>query len=48
MMESALELAKKSTASVQALLSQLLEIYDARTLAHLLNAQGDSHWSPAI
>jgi len=47
-MESALELAKKSTASVQALLSQLLEIYDARTLAHLLNAQGDSHWSPAI
>jgi DNA (cytosine-5)-methyltransferase 1 len=46
--ESAFVLAEKSTASVQALLSQLLEIYDARMLANLLNAQGAGRWTPAI
>ena len=48
MTESAFVLAEKSTASVQALLSQLLEIYDARMLANLLNAQGAGGWTPAI
>ncbi|MGG5836441.1 DNA cytosine methyltransferase [Huaxiibacter chinensis] len=46
--ESAYPLAEKSTAAVQALLSRLLTIYDARTLVNYLNAQGESHWSPAI
>ncbi|MFA1647186.1 MAG: DNA (cytosine-5-)-methyltransferase, partial [Enterobacteriaceae bacterium] len=45
---SAFLLAEKSTASVQTLLRQLLDIYDARTLATLLNGQGEGHWSPAI
>ncbi|HEY4436557.1 MAG TPA: DNA cytosine methyltransferase [Lelliottia sp.] len=44
----ALLLAEKSTATVQALLSKLLTIYDAKTLVNELNAQGESHWSPAI
>ena len=48
MIPPALLLAEKSTATVQALLSKLLTIYDAKTLVNDLNAQGESHWSPAI
>ena len=48
MTEPAPEQAEKSTATVQALLRQLLDIYDAKTLANLLVAHGESHWSPAI
>lgn len=48
MMDAGPVLAEKSTASVQALLRQLLEIYDARTLANLLKAQDEGRWSPAI
>jgi hypothetical protein len=40
--------AVKSTVAVQALLRQLLDIYDAKTLANQLEAYGESHWSPAI
>jgi len=46
--EPALLLAEKSTATVQDLLCKLLTIYDAKTLVNQLNAQGESHWSPAI
>ncbi|MGO3909047.1 DNA cytosine methyltransferase [Huaxiibacter chinensis] len=46
--EAAYPLAEKSTAAVQALLHRLLTIYDAKTLVNYLNAQGESHWSPAI
>lgn len=46
--EAAYPLAEKSTAGVQALLHRLLTIYDAKTLVNYLNAQGESHWSPAI
>lgn len=46
--EAAYPLAEKSTAAVQALLHRLLSIYDAKTLVNYLNAQGESHWSPAI
>ncbi|HDR2674938.1 TPA: DNA cytosine methyltransferase [Enterobacter ludwigii] len=46
--EPAPEQAEKSTATVQALLRQLLDIYDAKTLANQLVAHGESHWSPAI
>ena len=42
------ERVEKSTAAVQALLRQLLEMYDAKTLANQLVAHGESHWSPAI
>ncbi|EPV3679115.1 DNA cytosine methyltransferase [Enterobacter kobei] len=42
------EQAEKSTATVQALLRQLLDIYDVKTLANQLIAHGESHWSPAI
>ena len=48
MTEPAPEQAEKSTATVQALLHQLLDIYDAKTLANMLVAHGESHWSPAI
>lgn len=48
MSEPAPEQAEKSTATVQALLRQLLDIYDAKTLASQLMAQGEGHWSPAI
>lgn len=48
MTEPAPEQAEKSTATVQALLRQLLDIYDAKTLANQLVAHGESHWSPAI
>lgn len=48
MKEPAPAQAEKSTATVQALLRQLLDIYDAKTLASLLVAHGESHWSPAI
>ncbi|EBH9978195.1 DNA cytosine methyltransferase [Salmonella enterica subsp. arizonae serovar 40:z36:-] len=33
---------------VQAMLSQLLEIYDVKTLVAHLNGLGEHHWSPAI
>lgn len=48
MSEPAPEQAEKSTATVQALLRQLLDIYDAKTLASQLMAHGEGHWSPAI
>ncbi|MRS89387.1 DNA (cytosine-5-)-methyltransferase [Enterobacteriaceae bacterium RIT714] len=48
MTQPALLLAEKSTATVQTLLSTLLTIYDVKTLVNQLNAQGESHWSPAI
>ena len=47
MSEPAPEQAEKSTATVQAL-RQLLDIYDAKTLASQLMAHGEGHWSPAI
>lgn len=37
------ERVEKSTAAVQALLRQLLEMYDAKTLANQLVAHGESH-----
>ncbi|VFS43729.1 DNA-cytosine methyltransferase [Enterobacter cancerogenus] len=46
--EPAPERVEKSTAAVQALLRQLLDIYDAKTLANQLENHGGSHWSPAI
>ena len=48
MLPPAFAQAEKSTATVQALLSKLLTIYDVKTLVNDLNAQGESHWSPAI
>lgn len=48
MTQPAPERVEKSTAAVQALLRQLLDIYDAKTLANQLEAHGESHWSPAI
>ena len=48
MIEPAPAQAEKSTAAVQALLRQLLDIYDVKTLANQLVAHGESHWSPAI
>ncbi len=47
MKEPAPAQAEKSTATVQALLRQLLDIYDAKTLASLLVRTAKNHWSPA-
>ena len=48
MTQPAPERVEKSTAAVQALLRQLVDIYDAKPLANQLEAHGESHWSPAI
>lgn len=40
--------AERSGLDAQALLTQLLTIYDVKTLVATLNAAGEQHWSPAI
>lgn len=48
MTEPASERVEKTTPAVQALVRQLLEIYDAKNLASQLDALGEGRWSPAI
>lgn len=41
-------IADDAGSELQAMLSQLLEIYDVKTLVEHLNGLGEQHWSPAI
>ncbi|VFS04965.1 DNA-cytosine methyltransferase [Salmonella enterica subsp. houtenae] len=41
-------IADDAGSEIQAMLSQLLEIYDVKTLVAHLNGLGEQHWSPAI
>lgn len=41
-------IADDAGSELQAMLSQLLEIYDVKTLVAHLNGLGEQHWSPAI
>lgn len=41
-------IADDAGSEIQAMLSQLLEIYDVKTLVARLNSLGEQHWSPAI
>lgn len=39
-------IADDAGSEIQAMLSQLLEIYDVKTLVAHLNGLGEQHWSP--